>query len=178
MQMAIAYGGNPAAVSSSGLTVLHSIAYRNDVHLFNLVESELPSAIVNAQNDVGHTALHIALSDEYSPLTMHLACHPGIDVDIQDIWGLTALHLAIRNRRSDVAHALIQKGASFKLVSLHGENWLHLAVESGSVPITSMLMERGANMISNVTEFGSIFSWANCQGDSKTVARFRQLVFE
>ncbi|CEJ60494.1 hypothetical protein PMG11_09066 [Penicillium brasilianum] len=120
MQMAIAYGGNPAAISSGGLTLLQSIAYRNDVHLLNVVQSELQPTIINAQNDVGHTALHIALSEEYSPLAMHLACHAEIDVDIQDIWGLTALHLAIQNRRFDVAHALIQKGANLNLLSLMG----------------------------------------------------------
>ncbi|KAJ5381322.1 uncharacterized protein N7496_003750 [Penicillium cataractarum] len=178
MQMALAYGGNPAAISPGGLTVLHSIARHNDVHLFNLVQSELPAAILNAQNDVGHTALHIVLSDEYSPLAMPLARHPEVDMDIQDIWGFTVLHLAIRNRRFDVAHTLIQRGASFNLLSLHGENCLHLAVESGSVPITRMLLERGANGISNISEFRSIFSWATHHGDPEMVALFKQLVLE
>lgn len=182
MQMAIAYGGNPAAISPAGLTVLHSIAYRNDVRLFNLVHSELPATILNAQNDVGRTALHIALSDEYSPhspLAMPLACHPEVDVDIQDIWGFAALHLAIRNRRFDVAHALIQRGANFNLLSLHGENCLHLAVESGSGPVTRMLIERGANpWDSNTSEFRSIFSWVTHHGDPEMVALFRQLVLE
>lgn len=181
MQMALAYGGNPAAISPGGLTVLHSIAYRNDVHLFNLVHSELPAAILNAQNDMGHTSLQIALSDEYSPhspLAMPLACHPEVDVDIQDIWGFTALHLAIRNRRFDVAHALIQRGANLNLLSLHGENCLHLAVESGSVPITRMLIECGAIGIGNISEFTSIFSWATHHSDPEMVALFRHLVLE
>lgn len=178
MKMAIAYGGKPAAISRRGLTVLHSIANRNDAQLFDLVKDELPATILNAKNDVGHTALHIALVGGNSPLAMPLACHPKVNIDIQDIWGFTALHLAIRNRRFDVAHILINRGANFNLLTVHGENCLHLAVESGSVPITRMLLERGADGISDATEFGSIFFWATRHGDPGMVALFRQALSE
>jgi ankyrin repeat protein len=178
VRMAIAYGGNLASISSSGMTVLHSIVNRKDVGLFNLVKEELPAVVFNTRNDVGRTALHIALVDENSPLAMPLACHPAVDIDVQDIWGYTALHLAIRKRRFDVAHALIQRGANVNLLNLNGENSLHLAVESGSVPVASMLIEHGADVGSIMTEFESALFWATHSGDPDMVTLFKQAVFE
>lgn len=178
VRMAIVYGGNLTSISSSGMTVLHSIVNRKDVGLFKLVKEELPAVVFNARNDAGRTALHIALEDENSPLAMPLACHPAVDVDIQDIWGYTALHLAIRKRRFDVAHALIQRGANVNLLNLHGENSLHLAVESGSVPVAGMLIEQGADGGSNISEFESALFWATHSGDPEMVALFMQAVFE
>jgi ankyrin repeat protein len=173
MQMALTYGGNPVAISSNGLTVLHSIVKRNDIDLFNLVKNRLPAATLNAKNDIGHTALHITLDNEYSHLALPLACHPEVDIDIQDICGFTALHLAIRNRRFDVADVLIQRGANFNLLTIHGENCLYFAVESGSVRIIRMLIERGADVISGATVVKSIYFWANYHGDPEMLALFR-----
>lgn len=176
MQIAIAYGENRAAVSSSGWTVLHNIVNHKDVDLFNLVKDELAVAILNAKNDMGHTALHMALIDENSPLAMPLACHPAVNLDIQDICGFTALHLAIRGGRFDVAHTLIQRGANLNLLTQHGESCLHLAVESGSALITRMLVERGADGVSDLAEFGSTFFWATHSGNPEMVALFKRNV--
>lgn len=176
VRMAIMYGGNFTSISSSGMTVLHGIVNRMDAGLFSLVKEDLPAAVFNARNDAGRTALHIALEDENSPLAMPLVCHPAVDIDIQDIWGYTALHLAIQKRRFDVAHTLIQRGANVNLLNLHGENSLHLAVESGSVPLASLLIEQGADGGSNMTKFESTLFWAMHSGDPEMVALFKQAV--
>lgn len=162
MRMALVYGGNPAAISSNGLTVLHSIAKRNDIRLFILVKNEFPAAVLNAKEQTGRTALHIALGnvDEYSYLAMPLACHPEVDIDIQDMYGYTALHLAIQNARFDVADVLIQRGANLNLVTIHRENSLYLALLSESVPLIRMLVERGADRMCRARVFERVYFWA------------------
>ncbi|KAF3396208.1 Ankyrin-3 [Penicillium rolfsii] len=169
MKMALAYGGNPAAFSSNGLTVLHSVVKRNDIRLFNLVKDKFPAAILNAQDQSGRTALQTALNDEdeYSYLAMPLACDPEVDVDIQDMYGYTALHLAIRSKRLDVAEVLIQRGANVNLVTIHRENSLYLALESRSVPLIRRLVERGADRVCEARGFGRIYFWARYHDDSE-----------
>lgn len=167
MKMALAYGGNPAAISSNGLTVLQSIVKRNDLRLFNLVKNEFPAAVLNAKEQLGKTALHIALGDgdEYSYLAMPLACHPEVDTDIQDMYGYTALHLGIRSKRFDVADVLIQRGSNLNLVTIHRENCLYLALESGSVPLIRTLVERGADRMCRARGFERVYFWAKYHDD-------------
>ena len=77
-----------------------------------------------------------------------------------------------------MAYTLIQRGANVNLLNLHGENSLHLAVESGSVPVASMLIEQGADGGSNMNEFESALFWATHSGDPEMVALFKHTVSE
>ncbi|GLI79366.1 hypothetical protein PoHVEF18_007697 [Penicillium ochrochloron] len=160
MQMALAYGGNPTPISSVGWTVLRWIVIRNDIDFFNLLQGEFPATVLNAKDHLGQTALHVALGDEYSHLAMPLACHPEVDIDIQDVHGYTALHLAIQNERFDVADVLIQRGANPNLVTIQRENCLYIALKSGFVPLIRTLVERGVDRRSMASGFESVYFWA------------------
>ncbi|EPS34410.1 hypothetical protein PDE_09374 [Penicillium oxalicum 114-2] len=147
VQMAMEHGGDVACISSRGQTVLHSVVGREDAGLFDWVLEQLPPHVLNARNELDRTALHVAVEKGVksgSPFAMLLACHPEMDVDVQDMWGYTALHLAIQTGRLDVVQCLVKRGANLNLLTIHGENCFHVAAISRSVPFTRLLLEHCA----------------------------------
>ena len=62
--------------------------------------------------------------------------------------------MAIRDRHTDIAFALIEKGANLDIQDNHGNTYLHKAIHSGSPRIALALIEKGANL--NIKNKGDI----------------------
>jgi uncharacterized protein len=65
---------------------------------------------MNMQTDLGHTVLMIASDSGYTALA-RLLVERGADVNLQNDQGATALDMALKRKRHDVADLLRQHGA-------------------------------------------------------------------
>lgn len=105
---------------------------------------------VNAVDHNGDTALHIAVTENQFESVDALLDAPSIDFDILNDNGYSALHLAIKVNNIKIVDKLKMKTSLcankltgiFKCVeSKHGNNALHIAVESGSKDIVKYILE-------------------------------------
>ncbi|KHN88329.1 26S proteasome non-ATPase regulatory subunit 10 [Toxocara canis] len=148
--------------NSNGQTALHYAASKNHPMIASiLLES---GADVNAQDRYRATPLHRAASQGHQKIVSLLLAAPKLRIDITDSSGCSPLHLAIEERRQDVAIALVEKGANLylenKIVSLllaapklriditdsSGCSPLHLAIEERRQDVAIALVEKGANL--------------------------------
>ncbi len=71
----------------------------------------------------------------------------GADVNSKDgRTGWTLLHIAVRNKQTQIAQLLIDKGADVNAKDNHGKTPMHLAVESGQKAIVEALIAKGADL--------------------------------
>ncbi len=70
----------------------------------------------------------------------------GRDLNSKNRMGWTLLHIAVRNKRTEIAQLLIDKGADVNVRDNHGRRPLHLAVESGQKAIVEKLITKGADI--------------------------------
>src|ERR1700722_13349268 len=88
-----------------------------------------------------------AANDDIETLKALLAS--GVDTNLQNAAGQTALHLAVRKNHKQAVRLLVLKyGADVALQDQNGDSALHLAVRNGSanVNIVDMLLQRGADV--------------------------------
>jgi hypothetical protein len=70
----------------------------------------------------------------------------GVDSNVQNRKGRTALHIAVQNDQISLVRLLLGKGsAAIALQDNKGFNALHFAVEKGSVECVRLLLEKGAD---------------------------------
>jgi ankyrin repeat protein len=106
-------------------------------------------ADVNATNDRGATALHVAADAGRTEVARFLLDH-GAAVNVKDKKGYMALHWASSRAHLDVARLLLDRGAAVNAESGRGEghiNWtpLTLAVDANSLELARLLLDRGAD---------------------------------
>lgn len=113
--------------NESGETALHWSAYhsRTDVMQF-LIERE---ADVNAKDKFGRTPLMVAVSiDSGEEIELiNFLLMKGADPNLRDQWNNTALHIAAGVGSPEVIKALLEKGASTKILNNSGETPLQIA---------------------------------------------------
>lgn len=78
----------------------------------------------------------------------------GASLEVQDPWGLTALHSAAIAGHAEVLGLLLYRKAKLEATTSIGKTALHLAASTGSVPTVSLLLERSANVLAE-TSYGT-----------------------
>lgn len=103
-----------------------------------LQQSETPNLgkISTAKWNLLHT---LALSGQIP--FMDKLLEQGVDVDVLDQDGLTALHTAIIGRKDAVISHLLRKGASPRIKDRDGATPLHYAIQVGAMHIVKLLMK-------------------------------------
>lgn len=113
--------------NSFGNTALHAAARSGSVDIVRLLLEK--GADPNKENHRGSTALHIAcflagakslslqstLVDPFVNIAAVLICNDTLEVDIKDVNGYTALHIAAQRGCNDMVKLLIDSGASLKV---------------------------------------------------------------
>lgn len=97
----------------------------------------------NALDRYGHAPLYFAATPEM----VHVLARHGADLDAQDtVKRCTALHMAARFGRLEVASALLDCGARLDVPDRSGETPLRRAVNLNKLEIARLLVSRGANI--------------------------------
>jgi hypothetical protein len=136
---------NVNEVDEAMWTPLHSACVQNNVATVKKL-LEL-SCEINAKNDKGQTALHLAIYAGSSEIVKILLASPlGADVTVATINELdTPLHMACEGGYRSIAYALLDAGADFDVPNKMERTPLHLAALCGRADIGSMLLRAGAN---------------------------------
>ena len=134
-------------------TALHYAAITGKTEAVKLLLEA--GANINAKNDRGQTALHVALDiRDYgyrkyglSKDTIELLLARGTDVNLKDKAGRTPLHLAVESAGADIVKLLLDKGARFnEKDDESGFTALHHAARFGNKDAAEVLIAKGADI--------------------------------
>ena len=92
----------------------------------------------------GGSVLH-RIAHYHAPEMMQKAISKGAEVDLQNRWGRTPLHVAARRGCVEVAGVLLKHGAKVNAVTREGWTPLHVARKSGHADMVKFLLSRGAD---------------------------------
>lgn len=91
----------------------------------------------------GRNALHICAESGLIGMFLHIKSYYKIDVFVEDFKGMTPLHLAISERREDMAIVIISlmsDGVDLDIENVGRKNPLELAVDIGSYKLCKQIM--------------------------------------
>ncbi len=123
-----------------GDTALHKAVRKKDLPKIN--ELLLQGEPVNAKNNSGLTALHLAAQYGHLEIVKTLLTGLNIDVNAKNNSGLTALHLAAQYGHLKIVKILLEKMVDFNIQDKHGVTALHLAAQHGHVEVVGVLLEK------------------------------------
>ena len=108
-------------------TPLHFASLTGSEEMTKMLIQE--GAPINAVNQIGQTALHVAVVHTHRPTPIvKLLVQNGADVDLKDSYGDSALHLAIKFWKNDYSIFLMRNGASLRIKDQDGMNPLESAM--------------------------------------------------
>lgn len=121
-------------------------------------KSKIPEA-VNAQNEDGWTPLQIsAFFGKVDVVGVLLDCD-GLDVNMQNRYGCTALHLAVRYGQNSAAQTLLgfssREKCDINIRDECGRTALHLVADADKIEIMEQLLLRDEVAINARNKFGS-----------------------
>lgn len=141
-------GANPNIKDDLGNTVFHlAVTHRNEV-IFDVI-LEYPNLELETLNSNGDSALWLALetmhrtgNSKFAAKLLEKGSSPdAIDRDTGD----SLLHRAIKAGNEEGALFLTSHGAKINHLNKKGENPLHIACGLGLAPVTTALLQKGAN---------------------------------
>ncbi|KAM9196888.1 NF-kappa-B inhibitor epsilon isoform 1-T1 [Mergus octosetaceus] len=139
-------------VSEDGDTLVHLaiIHCAPDVAFFCI--THLPREMLETQNDLFQTPLHLAVYLE-QPSVVEALMRKGVNPGLQDRNGNTPLHLACEQQYLYCAQQLLQGTAEppehhqdLQLQNWQGLACLHISTLKGNIEMMSLLLQRGANI--------------------------------
>ncbi|ROL40660.1 NF-kappa-B inhibitor alpha [Anabarilius grahami] len=148
-------------LSEDGDTVLHLALIHEQWGVVQCLLEEIVvdktwTPYLDIQNDLGQTALHLAVIVDRSECVRALLWS-GASAEIQERGGNTPLHLAVRELRTECVRELTSCTRTppehLSITNYAGVSALHLAVHRGNCDIIKMLLEAGAD--ANQRDLGS-----------------------
>ena len=136
----LAAGAKADVVDEDGNTLLMYAAMQSNVEMMEVVLKE--GVCVNAQNNTGASALHLALADVE---TVQYLLNAGSDINQADKLGYTPLMRSIAQRCPEVAKLLLESKADIAPVTSAGVPIIAIAAESGDVDMVKMLLNAGVD---------------------------------
>ena len=104
-------------------------------------ESELSLLVGNIHDvtDMGSTALHFAALRKDPRFVVFLLLQEGVQVDLINLYGETALHWAVKADREQVLSHLLDSGAQSDLADSQGASPIEWASEEGHYHLLPLL---------------------------------------
>ncbi|KAL7302846.1 hypothetical protein TKK_0004078 [Trichogramma kaykai] len=158
-------GADPNSTNKEGSTPLHTICRRTNrdgliLEFFRTNDENRQTVQVNVHDSLGNTPLHLALENG-NLWVASILLKRGADVNSVNEEGSTPLHIICRmvdvDKLIESFFKVTIENRQTVLVNVHdrkGNTPLHLAVESGNVMTSEILLERGADA-NSVNEEGS-----------------------
>ena len=103
-------------------------------------------ADINARNDIGESALHLAARDRGRADSVIRLIKWGIDLNATNRFGETALHYASCMQDTKVAKRLIASGADVNITDIFGHKPLWVAVFSNCLDAIKLLIKKTRNI--------------------------------
>jgi len=146
--MLMDHGANTEHVSKNGWTLLHHAAGKG----CNKVLRRLLKAVgkVDLVTSTGATSLHFAANESVAALLLST----GASVDVQDIEGICALHIAAENGDLPLVRRLIKAGGTADLATTKGMTALHYSAWAGQSNVFRYLIQNCFVNLNNVAETG------------------------
>lgn len=103
---------------------------------------------INAQNNLGFTALHFLCAYDRTQLLTNLFESKGdaIEIDLQNKDGNTACFIAASNNAPEALYLLLQNNADPHIANSRGQTPLHFACFKGNLTCVELLLESGAKV--------------------------------
>ncbi|WAQ97891.1 ANR50-like protein [Mya arenaria] len=130
-------------IDANGRTLLHTAAYKGNLHLVQLLL--LKGASIEALDKSKQTPLNLAAKQGYSDVVSALV-EVGANVDNADEDGLTALRSAAWGGHTEVVVVLLSAGASVNSCDNDQRTALRAAAWGGHEEIVTKLLEHGADV--------------------------------
>jgi ankyrin repeat protein len=153
------HGANSNFPSDSGETPLH-LALRRDLYgprwpgivdFWNYPDNRVECVLdyIEADEEDEHCSVQDWIQKERSVIIDLLLESPETDVNAQDIFGVSSLHIAARSKNlsESVTQKLIDKGANISLRTKENRTPLHFAVVNENTDVVSILLKLGADPI-------------------------------
>uniref|UniRef100_A0A665UFA6 Serine/threonine-protein phosphatase 6 regulatory ankyrin repeat subunit C-like n=1 Tax=Echeneis naucrates TaxID=173247 RepID=A0A665UFA6_ECHNA len=142
-------GANPTLKNNKGYSAVHyAAAYGNKQHLELLLEISF-NCLEEVESNIPVSPLHLAAYYGHCE-ALQLLCETLVSLDVRDIEGRTALHLAARRGFAPCVEVLLKHQASYTLRE-HKHKWmaLHAAAAEGQMDCLLLLVnkEQSADVI-------------------------------
>ena len=139
IELLIQNSANVNALSYNGLNMLHKVAQGNSPNSIIYFNKKFKIDISSTNNDQLN-ALHFAAISGMDNSVIYLL-HLGLDPNIQDIHGNTALHYAVKYNQIHIIKKLIQNGADKNILNKNKISPATLARESPE--LTDIFLKKG-----------------------------------
>uniref|UniRef100_A0A3Q2P2S6 Ankyrin repeat domain 52 n=1 Tax=Fundulus heteroclitus TaxID=8078 RepID=A0A3Q2P2S6_FUNHE len=135
-------GANPTLKNSMGYSAVHyAAAYGNKQHLELLLEISF-NCLEEVESNIPVSPLHLAAYYGHCE-ALYLLCETLVSLDVRDIDGQTALHLAAKRGFSKCVEVLLEHQASYTLKDYKQKRTaLHAAAAEGQVDCLLLLVNR------------------------------------
>eukprot|EP01089_Gocevia_fonbrunei_P020177 TRINITY_DN7437_c0_g1_i1.p1 TRINITY_DN7437_c0_g1~~TRINITY_DN7437_c0_g1_i1.p1 ORF type:complete len:301 (+),score=81.30 TRINITY_DN7437_c0_g1_i1:1545-2447(+) len=155
--------------SNSGFGPLHFAASLGNVEIVNRL---LASGLTNkdARDKDGNTALMWVVASNGSDELFEALIDHGVDLNIQNYVGETALFIAASRGYTEKVEFLLENGARTQISNLDGATSLHAASAGGYEEVVSALINYGAFLNVGDDEDDTPLHWAVREGQKRVIS--------
>lgn len=130
--------------------------------------ARIANAYQEGRGELGETPLHEAVKNNKIEKIKKLLKDKGTDINAQDTYGDTPLHLASNNGYLDIVKFLVEKGANINIKSKSGDNPLGEAILYRKLEVFKFLLEAWKNP--PIQELNDLLYTASRQGNTEAVS--------
>lgn len=143
----ITLGANPNIPDKLGQTPLHYASYGGQIDAINLFLGL--DVDQNALTKTGDTPLHYACMSGKKDVAYTLLKSTAVDINHANNMGLTALHVTMLLKHSEISELLLKSGAKITPLTKDDYNMLHVAVAAEDVKLVKLILahEDGISMV-------------------------------
>lgn len=137
-----------ACLAGNAGTLLHSAVYNSSTSVLSYLLAK--GLEVDALDNKGNTALHLAALSSGSSAYLELLLDNGADISIQDVQGYRPFHCALRNPKlrnhKNILRRLLGDPSKINLPINDGITPLHIAAATGYLTTVEWLLDNGADI--------------------------------
>jgi ankyrin repeat protein len=145
VQLFLDHGADVTVQNGKGQAALHRALQRGHPDIIQLILSRA-NVDADALDNDGSTPLHLAASEAEELSGAQLLLDHGVNIDLRNKKGQTALHLASQRDRLDFMELLLNRGAIVDVPDDDGFTPLHLAIFKVERRAAELLLKHGADI--------------------------------